>query len=108
MSQIITIAIDEETEAAEEKAEEWGELSIYAGMDAYLSYFCESRKGLLDYFDPEDTFILFDELTRCVERGKQTEVEFSESMKHRLEKGYILLRHSPTSHSSAAMPWLSR
>ena len=75
---------------AEEKAEEWGELSIYAGMDAYLSYFCESRKGLLDYFNPEDTFILFDELTRCVERGKQTEVEFSESMKHRLEKGYIV------------------
>ena len=73
-----------------EKAEEWGELSIYAGMDAYLSYFCESRKGLLDYFNPEDTFVLFDELTRCVERGKQTEVEFSESMKHRLEKGYIV------------------
>ncbi len=75
---------------AEEKAEEWGELSIYAGMDAYLSYFCEGRKGLLDYFDPEDTFLMFDELTRCVERGKQTELEFSESMKHRLEKGYIL------------------
>jgi len=75
---------------AEEKAEEWGELLIYAGMDAYLSYFCEGRKGLLDYFNPEDTFLLFDELTRCVERGKQTELEFSESMKHRLEKGYIL------------------
>ena len=75
---------------AEEKAEEWGELSIYAGMDAYLSYFCADRKGLLDYFDPEDTLLIFDELTRCVERGMQTEVEFSESMKHRLEKGYIL------------------
>lgn len=75
---------------AEEKAEEWGELSIYAGMDAYLSYFCNERKGLLDYFDPDDTLLIFDELTRCVERGKQTELEFSESMKHRLEKGYIL------------------
>ena len=75
---------------AEEKAEEWGELSIYAGMDAYLSYFCEERKGLLDYFNPEDTLLFFDELSRCVERGKQTELEFSESMKHRLEKGYIL------------------
>ncbi len=75
---------------AEEKAEEWGELSIYAGMDAYLSYFCEERKGLLDYFHPEETFVFFDELSRCVERGKQTELEFSESMKHRLEKGYIL------------------
>lgn len=75
---------------AEEKAEEWGELSIYAGMDAYLSYFCEDRIGLLDYFSPEETFLFFDELSRCTERGKQTELEFSESMKHRLEKGYIL------------------
>ena len=31
-------------EEAEEKAEEWGELSIYAGIDAYLSYFCEERR----------------------------------------------------------------
>ncbi|MBR3811771.1 MAG: transcription-repair coupling factor [Agathobacter sp.] len=75
---------------AEEKAEEWGELSIYAGMDAYLSYFSEERIGLLDYFSPEETFVFFDELSRCIERGKQTELEFSESMKHRLEKGYIL------------------
>ena len=75
---------------AEEKAEEWGELSIYAGMDAYASYFCEKKTGLLDYFSPEDTIVFFDELSRCVERGKQTELEFSESMKHRLEKGYIL------------------
>ena len=75
---------------AEEKAEEWGELSIYAGMDAYMSYFSNERKGLLDYFNPEETLVFFDELTRCVERGKQTEMEFSESMKHRLEKGYIL------------------
>ena len=75
---------------AEEKAEEWGELSLYAGMDAYLSYFCEERRGLLDYFVPEKSVLLFDELTRCAERGKQTELEFSESMKHRLEKGYVL------------------
>ena len=46
---------------AEEKAEEWGELSIYAGMDAYLSYFCEEKKGLLDYFNPADPFVFFDE-----------------------------------------------
>ncbi len=75
---------------AKEKAEEWGELSIYAGMDAFLSYFVEKRQGLLDYFNPENTLIVFDELSRSVERGRQTEAEFSESMKHRLEKGYIL------------------
>ena len=75
---------------AQEKAQEWGELALYAGMDAYLSYFSGERKGLLDYFTPDDTIIFFDELSRCVERGKQTELEFSESMQHRLEKGYIL------------------
>lgn len=75
---------------ASEKAEEWGELSIYAGMDAYLSYFSEERKSLLDYFSEDNTLVFFDELTRSVERGKQTECEFSESMTHRLEKGYIL------------------
>lgn len=75
---------------AKELAEEWGELSITAGMDAYLSYFYESRVGILQYFDPEETFVFFDELQRSCERGRQTEVEFSESMKQRLEKGYIL------------------
>ena len=75
---------------AQELAEEWGELSVTAGMDAFLSYFCSERVGLLDYFDPEDTYLFFDELSRCTERGKQTEVEFAESMKQRLEKGYIL------------------
>ncbi len=71
-------------------AEEWSQLSICAGMDAYLSYFCEERTCLLDYFDPKDTQIFFDELGRCVERGQQTEAEFSESMKQRLAMGYIL------------------
>ena len=31
-----------------------------------------------------------DELARSIERGMVTETEFSESMKQRLEKGYIL------------------
>ena len=75
---------------AKEKAEEWGELSIYVGMDAYLSYFCETKTSLLDYFIPNETELFFDELSRCIERGVQTETEFSESMKQRLAKGYIL------------------
>lgn len=59
-------------------------------MDAFLSYFCRERWSLLDYFDPADTFVFFDELSRSAERGRQTELEFSESMKQRLEMGYIL------------------
>ena len=34
-------------------AEEAGELGISAGLDAYLSYFCEERVSLLDYFNEE-------------------------------------------------------
>ncbi len=75
---------------AQELAEEWGELSVTAGMDAFLSYFCGRRTGLLDYFNQDETFLFFDELSRSTERGRQTELEFSESMKQRLEKGYIL------------------
>ena len=75
---------------ADELAEQWGELSMSAGMDAFLSYFSKERTGLLDYFDKSRTLVLFDEMSRSVERGKQTEKEFSESMKQRLEKGYIL------------------
>ena len=78
------------TVMADELTEEWGELSMYAGMDAFLSYFFDERVGLLDYFKPSDSLIFFDELTRCTEQGKLTETEFSESMKQRLAMGYIL------------------
>ena len=76
--------------AAEQIAEEAGELGISAGLDAYLSYFCEERVSLLDYFDQENTIVFLDETARSIERGMTTEKEFSESMKQRLEKGYIL------------------
>ena len=46
---------------AKELAMEWGELSVTAGMDAYLSYFCEDRVSLLDYFDREDACIFYEE-----------------------------------------------
>lgn len=36
--------------AADQVAEEAGELGLSAGLDAYLSYFCEERVSLLDYF----------------------------------------------------------
>lgn len=76
--------------AAEQIAEEAGELGISAGLDAYLSYFCGERVSLIDYFDPENTLVFLDETARSIERGIATETEFAESMKQRLEKGYIL------------------
>lgn len=75
---------------AEQFAEQTIEYHVSAGLDAYLSYFCEERASLLDYFDKENTIIFLDEAVRSIERGVATETEFSESMKQRLEKGYIL------------------
>lgn len=75
---------------AEQFAEQTSEYNVSAGLDAYLSYFCEERASLLDYFDKENTIIFLDETIRTIERGVATETEFSESMKQRLEKGYIL------------------
>ena len=75
---------------ADELTEEWGELSICAGMDAWLSYFCEEKCCLLDYLLQGKSYLFFDELSRCVERGNATETEFLESMQQRLNGGYIL------------------
>ncbi len=77
-------------QASGEILEELLEGTGIAGADAYLPYFDQSCVSLLDYFDVEDTLVFLDEAGRCAERGRMTEQEFSESMKLRLEKGYIL------------------
>ncbi len=76
--------------AAEEIYEQLTEGVETNGIDAYLTYFDETTVSLLDYFEQKDTIVFLDEAARCAERGRMTEQEFSESMKQRLEKGYIL------------------
>ena len=69
------------------------ELSAFGGMtnvDSYLTYFFDETVSLLDYFDWSKTLLFLDEPVRCLEKGRVTRTEFSESMKHRLEKGYVL------------------
>lgn len=61
-----------------------------SGLDAYLSYFSDQTVSFLDYFDPESSMIFLDEPTRLKEKGEAVELEFRESMMHRLEKGYLL------------------
>ena len=75
---------------ADQIAEETAEYGNMAGLDAFLSYFCEERVSLLDYLDSGDSLVFLDETVRNIERGQSTETEFSESMKQRMEKGYIL------------------
>ncbi len=59
------------------------------GLDSCLSYFCEETVSFLDYFK-EDSMIILDEPARLREKGEAVEMEFRESMSHRLEKGYLL------------------
>lgn len=60
------------------------------GLDGYLSYFSDQTVSFLDYFDLESSMIFLDEPPRLKERGDAVELEFRESMMHRLEKGYLL------------------
>lgn len=66
------------------------ELGGSANIDFYLSYFTENTVSILDYFNEEETILFLDEPARSIEKGRVTEKEFAESMKQRLEKGYIL------------------
>ncbi|MGN0342361.1 MAG: transcription-repair coupling factor [Roseburia sp.] len=59
-------------------------------LESCVGYLFPERVSLLDYFDPEDTLLLLDEPARLMEKGDVTELEFTESMKQRMEKGYIL------------------
>ena len=77
-------------QAAAEFIEELTECESADGIDAYLAYFEDAVVSLLDYFEEQKTLIFLDEPARCAERGYATEQEFTESMKQRLEKGYIL------------------
>jgi transcription-repair coupling factor (superfamily II helicase) len=61
-----------------------------AGLDGYLPFFCKETVSLTGYFAPEESMIFLDEPERMRERGEAVEAEFQESMKNRLEKGYLL------------------
>ncbi|WP_077612617.1 transcription-repair coupling factor [Clostridium sp. Marseille-P2415] len=60
------------------------------GLDGYIHYFCQESVSFLEYFPAEDTVLFLDEPERLKEKGETVEMEFRESMIHRLENGYIL------------------
>ena len=70
--------------------EELTELGGNSNVDFYLPYFVKETVSILDYFLAEHTVLFLDEPPRSVEKGRVTEQEFAESMKQRLEKGYLL------------------
>ncbi|HOA80007.1 MAG TPA: CarD family transcriptional regulator, partial [Defluviitaleaceae bacterium] len=61
----------------------------FHGIEGYVKYFYEDTVTLADYFD-NDTIVFLDEPQRIKEKTYKVISEFEDSMKGRLEKGYIL------------------
>ncbi len=59
-------------------------------LDSYVDYFTKDTVSFIDYFADEDSLIFLDEPARTLEGAEAVNLEFEESMKGRLEKGYIL------------------
>lgn len=78
------------TELVKTLREEVTEFLDCSSLEGYLPYFCKDTGTFLDLFDPEETVVFLDEPAHIREHAEAVALEFSESMKHRLEKGYIL------------------
>ena len=59
-------------------------------LDAYVHYFYEDTVSFTELFDKDKTCFFVDEPARVREHAQAVELEFRESMMHRVEKGYIL------------------
>lgn len=73
-----------------ELSEQVRELSAAANLESYIRYFYEDTVSFLRFFPDRYTCVFLDEPGRLKEQGQAVELEFRESMSHRLEKGYIL------------------
>lgn len=71
--------------------EELKEGLFASGIDSYIQYFCKNTVSILEYLS-KNSCVILDEISRLKEKLHAVEVEFTESMKMRLEKGYILPR----------------
>ena len=71
------------------------------GLDAYIRYFCPDTVSFLEYFPQGESVIFLDEPARLKEKGETVELEFRESMVHRLEKGYLLPGQTGLLHPAA-------
>lgn len=77
-------SFDAQTQRSIENLEE---IKIYPASELEPG---ESGDTFLDYFCREDTLIFIDEPNRVEEKGEAVELEFRESVKNRLEKGYLI------------------
>lgn len=66
------------------------ELRTSTNWESYIRYFCPQTVSFMELFDKEKCGIFIDEPARVKEHADAVEMEFRESMTHRLEKGYAL------------------
>ena len=66
------------------------EFQNLVNLDSYVHYFYDDTVSFLELFDKSTTCIFVDEPARVKEHADAVELEFRESMMHRVEKGYIL------------------
>ncbi len=66
------------------------EFRSLVSLDAYIHYFYENTVSFLELFDKDKTCVFVDEPARVKEHAHAVELEFRESMIHRVQKGYIL------------------
>ncbi len=69
--------------------EELKEFNSTMGLDSMVEYFYDKTVSFLDYF-PKDTEIFIDDPERVYRQSCVYSMEFAESMKGRLEGGYVL------------------
>ena len=79
--------------------EELSELHMLIGAEGYLPYFYDELTSILNYF-PEDSLVYLDEPKHISERAEGFYLEYTESMKGRLEGGYLLPKQADTVTSS--------
>ncbi len=70
--------------------EEVIEFRSFTNLDSYIKYFYQETDTFLQLFDTKTTLIVLDEPNRILEHVNAVLFEFTESMKNRFEKGYIL------------------
>ncbi len=66
------------------------EFQALANLESYIRYFYPRTVSFMELFDRDKTCIFIDEPARIKEHADAVELEFRESMMHRLEKGYAL------------------
>ena len=74
----------------DELREEVLELETKVNLESYVRYFYDELGSILSGFNKRETCIFLDEPVRIGEHAEAVELEFRESMSHRLEKGYLL------------------